>query len=144
MHQDNDEDAAVHTRMLSLAAQVAPVAAGDLVTEFPGLDGDDPRLDPGSRTRARRWIENALELARERGHQFSQEQDLGGSPDAQTLLAAVTADKQLPEHWPIRRFVSAAAEAAASILHSTQEADLAREVFADSQRLVASEEAADA
>jgi hypothetical protein len=132
LHEDDDEDAAVRTRMLTLAAQVAPVAAGDLAGEFPGLEGDDPRLEPASRTRAARWVEKALQLARDRGHQFSEKQDLGGSADAQMLLAAVTGGTQLPHDWPIHRFVSAAAEAAASILHSTQEADLARNVFVDS------------
>jgi hypothetical protein len=131
LHRDN-EDAAVRTRMLSLAAQVAPVAAGDLAAELPELDGDDPRLEPASRTRALRWVEDALHLACERGHQLTEEGDLGGSADAWALLAAMTAGTQLPDQWPIHRFVSAAAEAAASILHSIQAADLAQDVFADS------------
>src|SRR5262249_8842240 len=53
----HDDDAAVRTRMISLAAQVAPTAAGDMAAEFPGLTGDDPRIEPASRARARRWIE---------------------------------------------------------------------------------------
>lgn len=57
----HDDDNAVRTRMLSLAAQVAPAAAGDLAAEFPGLVGEDPRLEPPSRTRARHWRENAAQ-----------------------------------------------------------------------------------
>jgi hypothetical protein len=45
---------------LSLAAQITPVAAGDLAAECHELEGDDPRLEPASRTRALHWIENAL------------------------------------------------------------------------------------
>jgi hypothetical protein len=130
LYQD-DEDAAVRTRMLALAAQVAPVAAGDLAAEFPELEGDDPRLEPASRTRALRWIENALQLAHERGHRHSAETNPGGSADAQTLVAAMTAAAELPGQWPIDRFVSAAANAAASILHLIGATDLGQDVFAD-------------
>jgi hypothetical protein len=47
------------------------------------------------------------------------------------LLAVATAGMQLPDDCPIHRLVSAAAEAAASILHSTHVVDLAREVFVE-------------
>jgi hypothetical protein len=43
----------------------------------------------------------------------------------------MAAGTDVPDQRPIRRFVSAAAEAAASILHSIQVADLARDVFAE-------------
>jgi hypothetical protein len=109
-----------------------PVAVGDLAAEFPDLTGDDPRLDPASRARALRWIENALQLAREQGREVSSEAALNCSADAHALVAAVIAKHDLPAGWPVQRVVSAGAEAAASILHSLQAAGLADEVFAES------------
>jgi hypothetical protein len=128
----HDDDNAVRVRMLSLAAQVSPFAAGDMAAEFPDLTGDDPRLDPASRARALRWIEKALQLAREQSREIIGEADLNCSADARALVAAVTATLDLPAEWPIHRIVSAGAEAAASILHSLQAADLAAEIFTES------------
>jgi hypothetical protein len=125
----HDDDAAVRTRMTSLAAQVAPSAAGDMAAELPGLTGDDPRIEPASRARARRWIENARQLAREQGSAYAPEADLGCSADALTLLNAASANLDLPDDWPADRFVSAGAEAAAAVLHAIGRADLAEDVF---------------
>jgi len=131
LHRD-DDDAAVRARMLSLAAQVAPVAAGDLAAEFPGLAGDDPRLEPASRARALRWIEKALQLALEKDRAINGKVDLNSSADANALVRAVTATLGLPGEWPIHRLVSASAEAAAAILHAVEAAELAEEVFTES------------
>ena len=43
LHRAND-DAAIRAAMLSLAAQVSPLAAAGLIAELPGLTGNDPRL----------------------------------------------------------------------------------------------------
>lgn len=128
----HDDDAAVRARMLSLAAQVAPVAAGDLAAEFPDLAGDDPRLEPASRARALSWIEKALQLALEKGRAITGKVDLASSPDANELVRDVTATSGLPGEWPIHRLVAASAEAAAAILHAVEAAELADEVFTDS------------
>ncbi|MFD0575088.1 hypothetical protein [Dactylosporangium darangshiense] len=132
LHQDINENAVLRTHILSLAAQVAPIAAGDLAAELPELEGDDPRLEPAARTRALGWIESALQVAHERGQRLSEEDNPDRSADAQTLVTAMTAGAELPDGWPIQRFVSAAAEAAASILHATGAANLAQDVFTDS------------
>jgi hypothetical protein len=126
----HDEDTAIRSTMLALVAQVAPAAAGDLAAEFPELEGDDPRLLPASRSQALRWIDNALQLVREQGHAVSSEGGLEASADAKQLAAIVMAGLDLPDDWPIHRLVSAAAEAAASILHSVDATDLAPDVFA--------------
>jgi len=125
----HDDDAAVRTRMISLAAQVAPTAAGDMAGELPGLTRDDPRIEPASRARARRWIENAVQLALEQDSAYTPEVALGCSADAFTLLNAVSASLDLPDDWPADRFISAAVEAAAALLHAIGRADLAEEAF---------------
>jgi hypothetical protein len=124
-----DDNAAVRTRMISFAAQVAPAAAGDMAAELPGLTGEDPRIEPATRARARRWIENAMQLALEQGSACPPEAGLGCSADALTLLNAVSANLDLPDDWPADRFISAGAEAAAALLHAIGSADLAEEVF---------------
>lgn len=124
-----DDDDAVRARMLSLAAQVAPVVAGDLAAEFPGLTGEDPTLEPAARTRARHWIEKALRLADECEGRAGMEVDLTCSADAHALVRVVGAGQDLPADWPIERVVSAGAEAASAILQSIEEAERAEEVF---------------
>jgi hypothetical protein len=128
LHRHDDDDA-VRTRMLSLAAQVAPVAAGDIVAQFPGLTGDDPTLEPATRTRTRHWIEKALQLAGERRGGANADAELTCSADAHVLVRAVGADQSLPADWPADRLVSAGAEAASAILHSVAAAERAEEVF---------------
>lgn len=127
----HDDDDAVRARMLSLAAQVAPAAAGDMVVEFPGLTGDDPTLEPASRMRARRWIEKSLRLAGERDDEADAEADLNCTADARTLVLAVRADQDLPADWPVDRLVSVGAQAASAILHSVEAAERAEEVFGE-------------
>ncbi len=127
----HDDDDAVRARMLSLAAQVAPAAAGDMVVEFPGLTGDDPTLEPASRMRARHWIEKALRLAGERGDEADAEADLNCTADARALVLAVRAGQDLPADWPVDRLVSAGAQAASAILHSVEAAERAEEVFGE-------------
>jgi hypothetical protein len=132
LHTYDDEDDVVRARMLSLVAQVAPAAAGDLAAEFPDLAGEDPRFEPASRMRALRWIENALQLALEKGRAIAGETGLSCSADANALVTAVTARLELPSEWPIHRLVSASAEAAAAILRAVDAAELAGEVFTES------------
>jgi hypothetical protein len=127
----HDEDNAIRMRMLSLAAQVAPVAAGDMATELPDLTGEDPRLEPASRMRARHWIENALRLADERGHVVAVEADLTCTVDACLIIQAVRVGQDLPVDWPVDRLTSASAEAASAILHSAGAIEFAEEVFVD-------------
>jgi hypothetical protein len=127
----HDRDDAVRARMLSLAAQVAPAAAGDLAAEFPGLTGEDPRLEPASRMRARHWIESALRLLDGGGRGAAALGDLSCAADASTLLGAVRAGREPPGDWPVERYVSAAAEAASAVLHSAGLTELVEEVFAE-------------
>jgi hypothetical protein len=122
-----DDDTAVRARALALAAQVAPSAAGALAADFPGLTGDDPRLEPASRTQVRHWIEEALRAA---SGKVRAEKELECGDDARTLAATVMRGDDLPG-WPARRLVAAGAEAAAAILHAAGAADLADDVFAD-------------
>jgi hypothetical protein len=122
-----DDDTAVRTRALALAAQVAPSAAGALAADFPELSGDDPRLEPASRTQVRHWIEEALRAASDK---VGAQKELGCGDDARALAAAVMRGDDLPD-WPARRLVAAGAEAAAAILHAAGAADLADDVFAD-------------
>ncbi|MGH3165624.1 MAG: hypothetical protein ACRDN0_06985, partial [Trebonia sp.] len=121
-----DDDTAVRTRALSLAAQVAPSAAGALAADFPRLSGDDPRLEPASRTQVRHWIEGAVRAA---GSTVRSEKDLGCGDDSRALAAIVMNGGDLPD-WPARRLVAAGAEAAAAILHAAGAAELADDVFA--------------
>lgn len=130
LHRHDDENA-VRTRMLSLSAQVAPVAAGDLASELPDLTGDDPRLEPAAKARAVNWIENAVRLAREHGHGAAPEVNSGCGDDARVLAQAVTAGLDLPAAWPVTRFAAASAEAASAILHSARATELAEAVFAE-------------
>lgn len=127
----HDDDSAVRTRMLSLAAQVAPIAAGDMVAEFPGLTGDDPRLESAARARAQHWIGSALRVARDQGDGVAADADLACTADARTLAQAVIAGLDMPADWPTGRLVSAGAEAASAILHSAAVAELAEDVFAE-------------
>lgn len=124
----HDDDDAVRVRMLSLAAQVAPVAAGDMAVEFPGLTGDDPTLEPASRMRARHWIEKALQVVGEQSGAGAKA-DLDCTADARALVLAVRAGQNLPADWPVDRLVSASAQAASAILHSVEAAGCAEEVF---------------
>jgi len=130
LHRHDDEDA-VRTRMLSLAAQVAPAAAGDLAAELPDLTGDDPRLEPAARARAVNWLENAVRLAREHGREAALEANPAWGADARLLVHAVTARLDLPSAWPVTRFVAASAEAAAAVLHAAEATGFAEEVFAE-------------
>jgi hypothetical protein len=127
----HDLDDAVRTRMLSLAAEVGPVAAGDLAAEFPGLTGEDPRLEPASRMRARCWIESALRLLDRGGRRTAALGDLNCAADASTLLRAVRTGREPPGDWPAERYVSVGAEAASAVLHSAGLTELAEEVFAE-------------
>lgn len=127
----HDDDNAVRTRMLSLAAEVAPVAAGDLASELPDLTGDDPRLEPAARARAVNWIENAVRLAREHGREVALGAGPGCGADARVLVQAITAGLDLPSAWPVTRFVAASAEAASALLHSMEATEFAEEVFAE-------------
>lgn len=122
-----DEDAAVRARALSLAAQVAPAAAGAMAADSPGLSGDDPRLEPAARTQARHWVEEAMRAA---AGKVRSEDDLECGDDARTLAATVMGGDDLPG-WPARRLVAAGAEAAAAVLHAAGAADLADDVFAE-------------
>ena len=130
LHRHDDDDA-VRARMLSLTAEVAPAAVGDLAAELPDLTGDDPLLEPAARARAVNWVERAARLARERGRGAALEAGAGCGADARALARAVTAGLDLPTAWPVTRFVAAGAEAAAAILHSAQAAEFAAEVFAE-------------
>lgn len=127
----HDDDDAVRTRMPSLAAQVAPIAASDMAVEFPGLTGDDPTLEPASRTRARHWIEKALRISGERDDEVGAEADLNCTADARTLVQTVRVGQDLPADWPVDRLVSASAQAASAILHSVDAAECAAEVFGE-------------
>ncbi|HEV3380279.1 MAG TPA: hypothetical protein VG142_04800 [Trebonia sp.] len=124
LHRD-DDDSAVRTRALSLAAQVAPTAAGALAADFPGLSGDDPRLEPASRTQVLHWIEEAVRAA---GGKVRSENDLECGEDARALAVTVMNGGDLPD-WPARRLVAAGAEGAAAVLHAAGAADLADDVF---------------
>jgi hypothetical protein len=126
LHRD-DDDTAVRARALSLAAQVAPTAAGALAADFPGLSGDDPRLEPASRTQVLHWVEEAVRTA---GTKDRAAKDLACGDDAKALAATVIGGDPLPD-WPVRRLVAAGAEAAAAILHAAGAADLADDVFAE-------------
>ncbi len=130
LHRHDDENA-VRTRMLSLSAQVAPVAAGDLASELPDLTGDDPRLEPAAKARAVSWIQNAARLAREHGREAALEASSGCGDDARVLVRAVTAGLDLPAAWPVTRFAAASAEGASAILHSAQATEFAEAVFAE-------------
>lgn len=129
LHRHDDDDA-VRTRMLSLAAEAAPAAAGDLASEFPDLTGDDPLLEPAARARAANWIGTAVRLARAHGHDVAAEGGPACGDDARALIHAVTSGLPLPSAWPVTRFVAASAEAASAILHSAEATDFAEEVFA--------------
>lgn len=122
-----DDDRAVRTRALSLAAQVAPAAAGAMASGFPGLSGDDPRLEPAARAQVLHWIEEAVQATQAK---VRSEKELECGADARTLAAAVMAAEDLPG-WAARRLVAAGAEAAAAILHAGGAADLADDVFAE-------------
>lgn len=126
----HDDDSAIRTRMLSLAAQVAPAAAGDLAAEFLGLVGEDPRLEPASRMRVRHWIESALRLVDERGRGAAVIADLICTTDASALVRAVRADQDLPTDWSVERLTSAGAEAASAVLRAAGAIEFAQEVFA--------------
>ena len=126
----HDDDEAIRARMLSLAAEVEPAAAGRLAADFPDLTGDDPRLEPASRARAQRWIENAMRAVRTRGAVFPPEALKCGA-DALLLLNAVSAGQEMPADWPVDRLTAAGAEGAAAALHAIGEPDLAEEVFDD-------------
>ncbi|WP_412746005.1 hypothetical protein [Krasilnikovia sp. MM14-A1004] len=131
LHRDND-NAAIRATMLCLAAQVSPMAVAGLIAEFPGLAGDDPRLEPAARTRAAGWVQKALQLAQDHGNPREVLGDATGpAADAQTVLNAVSAREELPPEWPVHRLVSAAAYAAAAILHAIDADDRADEVFAE-------------
>jgi hypothetical protein len=126
LHRDDDETA-VRNRALSLAARLSPAVAGEMAADFPDLTGDDPRLEPASRTRALHWVSTALKIAREQGREVPA--DPGCGPDAAALTAAVTAGQD-PPSWPVQRLITAGAEAAAAILHAVGALDHADEVFA--------------
>jgi hypothetical protein len=131
LHRDND-DAAIRATMLSLAAQVSPIAVAGLIAEFPGLTGADPRLEPAARTRAARWVQNAIQLAQQHGKPV----DVIGNvtdqaADAQTVLNTISARGGLPPEWPVHRVVPAAAYAASAILHAVNAVDRADEVFTE-------------
>lgn len=122
-----DDDTAVRARALSLAAQVAPSAAGAMAGDFPGLTGDDPRLEPAARTQVLHWIGEAERAA---GATDRREGTLECGEDARALAATVMDGGDLPD-WPARRLVAGGAEAAAAILHAAGVADLADDVFAE-------------
>jgi hypothetical protein len=124
----DDDDATIRTRMLSITAAVAPTAVGALAAEFPELSGDDPRLEPASRTRALSWIQNALRLATPSPPDLTH---LDCGPDARALIAGLTAEPGLFDEWPIHRLVSAAAEAAAAILHTAHALDHAYDTYTE-------------
>lgn len=128
LHRHDDDDA-VRTRTLSLAASVAPIAAGDMARQFPSLSEDDPRVGPAWRARALRWIETALRQAEEKGDQSVIDAQLGCSADALELIRAVRACRDLPADWSCERLTAAGAEAAAAILHSANATECAEDVF---------------
>lgn len=130
LHRHDDDDA-VRARMLSLSAEVAPAAAGDLASEFPDLTGDDPRLEPAAKARAVNWVTSAVRLAREHGREAVLGPDCRCGADARALVQAVAADVDLPSAWPVKRFVAASAEAASAILHAAEATEFAEEVFAE-------------
>jgi hypothetical protein len=127
----HDDDAAIRTTMLCQAARVSPVAVADLIAEFPEIGGDDPRLEPAARTRATRWVEKALHIAEQHGDPAGLPDHPIGHADAQTVINAITESLELPPDWAVHRVVSAAAYAAAAILHAIDVGDRAREIFAD-------------
>jgi hypothetical protein len=129
LYQHDAEDEAVRAQMLALVAQVAPAAAGGLAAEMPDLMGDDPRLETASRSRARQWIEDALRMAEQHGQRSSVGAGHVDSPDAQALVTAVMAGGKIPDEWPAKRIVAAAAEAAAAILHSIGAPELTAQIF---------------
>lgn len=125
--EEPDGDGSVRLNALSVIAQIAPDAAGEMAADFPDLASDDPRDEPAARARARQWVVDALHTVRDHGSSNRQIQ-LNGSPDAHTVLDAVMDDQEMPE-WPIQRLVAAAAEVAASLLQSTHLANLTTEIF---------------
>lgn len=126
LHRDGDHGEAIRSRMLSLAAQVDPSIVGDLAADLPNLTGNDPRLEPAARSRARSWVHNALGLARHLCQ--APVVPAGASPDARAYLTAVQTGT-VPDDWPVRRVVRAAAEVAALILDSINAAESSDEVY---------------
>jgi hypothetical protein len=126
LHAGDDDDATVRARALSLAAQVAPAAAGAMAADSPGLSGDDPRLEPAARAQVRHWVTQAVTVAEGKVRSAD---DIECGPDARALAAAVMSGDDLPG-WPPRRLVAAGAEAAAAVLHAAGAAGQAGDVFA--------------
>jgi hypothetical protein len=131
LHRDNDDDA-IRAVMLSLAAQVSPIAVAGLSAEFPGLTGDDPRLEPAARTNAARWVQNATQLAQQHVNPVEVIDNVSDqATDARTVLETIAVGDGLPPEWPVHRVVPAAAYAAAAILHALNALDRADEVFTE-------------
>jgi hypothetical protein len=124
-----DEKEVLRLGTLAKIARVAPVAAGEMASDLPGLVGEDPRVEPAAQERARRWVIDALQAVQDDGHPYDQGPALSLSIDARALLDALTTGDTTPEGWPIRRFVAAAAEAVAGLLQGGSSAHLLVEVF---------------
>jgi hypothetical protein len=125
--EEPDSNGSVRLTALSMVAQVAPDAAGEMATDLPDLTSDDPRDEPAARARAHQWVIDALRLVRDHSR-GDQEIKVAGSTDAQIVYKAVMADNGIPA-WPIQRLVSAAAETAASLLQGASLANSATAIF---------------
>ncbi|GAA1596018.1 hypothetical protein GCM10009678_92550 [Actinomadura kijaniata] len=126
--EEDDADEAVRMRALAAVARVSAEAAGAMAADLPDLDGDDPRLEPVARDRARRWVETALAGAADADKAADAVRG-GLGPDAREILAAVVSGEGPPGWWPVRRVTAAAAEAAAALALATGAPGLSETTF---------------
>lgn len=122
------EAAAPALLLVWLAAGSRPADAGALAADFPDLTGDDPRLEPASRARARRWVENAVQAVRPTERSCPRKNS-AGLPMRSRSTKPVASGQDLPASWPVDQLIRAAAEAAAAALHAIELADFAPPVF---------------
>lgn len=108
---------------LAVLALLAPEAAGAMAARLPILDDQDPRSEPAAREQALRWIHKAAESV---GDPAAVTPSGPESPDARLLLALFRDDRSAPADWTVRRLMTAAAEAAASLIRPISLADADR------------------
>ncbi|WP_433435416.1 hypothetical protein [Nonomuraea sp. CA-141351] len=125
--EESDSNGSVRLSALSMIAQIAPDAAGEMTTDLPDLASDDPRDEPAARARAHQWVVDALRLVQDHSSGDG-ETKVAGSPDAQLVCKAIMADEEMPK-WPIQRLVAAAAEATASLLQASSLSKSATQIF---------------
>ncbi len=129
LSEESSDDGVIRQRALAMIAQVASVAAGEMAADLPDLTGEDPRMEPAARRRARRWIEDALQVAQEHRDGHDRYPRIDGSPDAQAILEVVATGGEVSAEWPVQRVVVAAAEATASVLRAYSSLDAAEDIF---------------